>query len=51
VVGDGSDEDAEDGKEMKAKKGSSRKIRSKIAGEGDVEPSSWTGTDSVGRGT
>jgi elongation factor 3 len=48
VVGDGSDEDAEDGKEMKAKKGSSRKIRSKIAGEGDVEPSSWTGPSTAG---
>jgi hypothetical protein len=44
---DGSDEDAEDGKELKAKKGSSRKIRSEIAGEGDAEPSSWTTAGSV----
>ena len=47
VIGDGSDEDA-DGKESKAKKGSTRKIRSKIAGEGDVEPSSWTGPSTAG---
>jgi elongation factor 3 len=47
VIGDGSDDDA-DAKESKSKKSSTRKIRSKIAGEGDAEPSSWSGPSTAG---
>jgi elongation factor 3 len=51
VVGDGSDEDPESGgATSKSKKGSSstRKIRSKIAGDGEGDVSSWSGPSTAG---